>query len=193
MLGEPGSGKTRLGTRLARALRVPFLARDDVRGGLYFTRGAWGERPGPVPTGDEAVETFLTLVETLAGLGVSCVAEYVVRDDRPEDLARIAAVADCVGVRTRCDDAAARRSRRERASRLFQRRPVLDALGYRTVEEHAAAASERMAAVAIQMRTSFDFPILEVDTNDGYAPALGEMVEFVVSPPRATSERKGRR
>jgi predicted kinase len=44
MLGEPGSGKTELGTTLARALRVPFLARDDVRTGLYFTAGAWADR-----------------------------------------------------------------------------------------------------------------------------------------------------
>ncbi len=133
------------------------------------------------------------LVETLAGLGVSCVAEYVVREDRPEHLARIAAVADCVGVRTGCDDAAARRARRERSSRLLRRRPVLDALGYRTVEEHVVAAGDRMAVIATEMRTTFDFPVLEVDTNDGYDPALGEIVEFVVNPSRTTSERKERR
>ena len=71
MVGEPGSGKTGLGTQLARELRIPFVARDDVRTGLYFTAGAWGDRPGPPPPGDEATETFLRLVETLAGLGVS--------------------------------------------------------------------------------------------------------------------------
>ncbi len=86
VLCEPGSGKTELGTTLARTLRVPFLARDDVRTGLYFTTGAWGDQPGPPPSRDEATGTFLCLVETMAGLGVSCVAEYVIRDDRPEDL-----------------------------------------------------------------------------------------------------------
>jgi predicted kinase len=183
MLGAPGSGKTRLGTLLARELRIPFLARDDVRGGLYFTAGAWGEHPGPVPSRDEAVEVFLGLVEALAGAGVSCVAEYVVRDDRPQDLARITSVADCVGVRTSCDDAAGRRTRRERADRLFRRRPVLESLGYRTVDEHAAAAAERMAVVATQMRTAFDFPVVDVDTSDGYDPTLDEIVEAVVSQP----------
>jgi hypothetical protein len=182
MLGEPGSGKTVLGTVPARELRVPFLARDDVRGGIYFTRGAWGDHPGPVPSGDEAVEAFLTLVETIAGLRVSCVAEYVLRENRPEDLARITAVADCVGVRTWCDDAAARRAGRERENRLLARRPVLDALGYRTVEERVAAAGDRMAAVATQMRTTFDFPVLAVGTNDGYDPPLDRIVEFVVNP-----------
>jgi len=184
MVGEPGSGKTRLGVSLAGALRLPFLARDDVRTGLYFTAGAWSERPGPVPPADAAVETFLRLVETMAALGVSCVAEYVVRDERPEDMARITAVARCVGVRTACADAPARRADRARTDRLLARRPVLDALGYRSVGEHTARAEVRMAAVTAQMRTVFDFPVLEVDTNDGYDPPLDDIVDFVA---RSTS------
>jgi hypothetical protein len=77
-------------------------------------------------------------------------------------------------VRTWCDDAAARRAGRERENRLLARRPVLDALGYRTVEERVA--------VATQMRTTFDFPVLAVGTNDGYDPPLDRIVEFVVNP-----------
>jgi predicted kinase len=179
MLGEPGSGKTELGTTLARTLRVPFLARDDVRTGLYFTTGAWGDQPGPPPPGDDATGTFLRLVETMAGLGVSCVAEYVIRDDRPEDLERITRVAHCVGVWTWCDDAAARRATREQADLLLRRPPVLAALGYRTIDEHVARATTRMAAVTSQMRTAFDFPVLAVSTKDGYVPSLPEIVEFV--------------
>jgi predicted ATPase len=38
--GAPGSGKTTL--RTVRALHVPFLARGDVRRGLFFTTGAFG-------------------------------------------------------------------------------------------------------------------------------------------------------
>ena len=37
--GAPGSGKSTLGAELSRALRMPFIARDDVRGGLFFTAG----------------------------------------------------------------------------------------------------------------------------------------------------------
>jgi predicted kinase len=181
MLGEPGSGKTGLGTTLARTLRVPFLARDDVRTGLYFTTGAWGDQPGPPPSRDDATGTFLSLVETMAGLGVSCVAEYVIRDGRPEDLERITRVARCVGVRTWCDDAAARRATREQADPLLRRPPVLAALGYRTIDEHVAQATTRMAEVTSLMRTAFDFPVLGVSTDDGYDPSIPEIVEFVVS------------
>jgi predicted kinase len=179
MVGEPGSGKTELGTRLARTLRIPFVARDDVRTGLYFTTGAWSDRPGPPPPGDEATDTFLIVVETLAGLGVSCVVEYVIRADRPQDLARITRVADCVAVCTRCDDAPAQRAGRERSDRLLQRRPVLAALGHRTIDEHVARATARTVAVTAQMRTTFDFPVLAVDTSDGYDPPIAEIVDFV--------------
>jgi predicted kinase len=179
MVGEPGSGKTTLGTRLARALRIPFLARDDVRMGLYFTSGAWSERPGPPPPRDEATGTFLRVVETMTGLGVSCVAEYVLRDDRPEDLARLTSAARCVAVRTWCDDAPARQAGREQADGLLQRQPVLDALGYRAVDEHVAQAAAHMAAVTARMTTVFDFPVLAVETNDGYDPPLAEIVDFV--------------
>ena len=56
LTGEPGSGKTGLGLELARALHVPFLARDQVRRGLYLTASS-------APTPEEAVEAFLTIVE----------------------------------------------------------------------------------------------------------------------------------
>jgi hypothetical protein len=58
---------------------------------------------------------------------------------------------------------------------------VLAALGYRTIDEHVAQATTRMAAVISQMRTVFDFPVLAVSTNDGYAPSIPEIVEFVAS------------
>jgi predicted kinase len=183
MLGEPGSGKTRLGTEIAQGFRIPFLARDDVRRGLYFTAGAWDDDPGPVPPADEAVEAFLATVETLAGLGVSCVAEYVFRKHRPEDLARITTIADCAGVRTWCDDAPARRTRRDRADRLLQRRAERDDFGYLTIDDYVADAEERMAAVTAQMETEFDFPVLSVNTSGGvYDPGVFEIAEFVVRP-----------
>ena len=57
---------------------------------------------------------------------------------------------------------------------------MLDALGYRANEEHVAHATARMAAVTARMRTAFDFPVLAVDTSDGYDPPIPEIVDFVV-------------
>ena len=179
--GAPGSGKTCLGTALSRALQVPFLARDDVRRGLFLTNGAWTDDPGPVPTVDEAVEAFLRLLESTAALGVSCIVEYVVRQARPDDLRRIVAAGDCVVVRTECHDPLARVADRERDDRLFARRPVLDALGYATAEDRTSAALARMRSVADEMQTEFALPLLTVRTDDGYAPGLDAILDFVVT------------
>jgi predicted kinase len=179
--GEPGSGKTTLGTELSRALRVPFIARDDVRGGLFFTAGAWSDRPGDVPTSDTTVESFLRIVETTARLGVTVIVEYVLRRERPQDLERLADVADCVVLQTWCDDSLARFAARNDADRLLNRPAVLDALGYATVDQHTSDARERMRLVTREMQTDFDLPLLRVNTDDGYDPVLKRIISFVTS------------
>jgi len=185
--GEPGSGKTTLGGELARSLRLPFLARDDVRGGLFFTAGAWSEHPGSVPSAVDAVGTFLRLVESMAGLGVSCVAEHVVRRDRPRDLERITTAANCVVVQTWCEDAPTRLARRTREDRLLRRKQVLATLGYQSIDEHMANVERRMAKIAREMRTDFDLPLLRVNTDRGYAPGLDEIVAFVAESTAVTA------
>ena len=178
--GEPGSGKSTLGAELSRALRVPFIARDDVRGGLFMTTGAWSARPRGVPTSEDAVETFLHLVETTASVGVSCIAEHVFLRGREADLARLTAVADCTVLHTWSRDALARFARRNAADRLLNRQPVLDSLGYATIGDHTTEAVARMQAVAGEMRTTFDLPNLEVNTDGGYDPGIDDIVDFVI-------------
>ncbi len=90
--GVPGSGESTVARRLSYLLRIPYLARDDVRGGLLFTEGAWGRALERVPSAEEAVGIFLTTAEQLLRASVSCVLEYVVRGHRPGDLDRIMAV-----------------------------------------------------------------------------------------------------
>lgn len=179
--GAPGSGKSTLGATLAGAVRAPFLARDDVRGGLFLTAGSWSDRPQPVPASDDAVEALLRIVETMAGLGVSCVVEYVIRAARPRDLDRLTAVADCVVIATSCRDPLGRFAERNGADRLLNRRAVLDVLGYEDIERQTAAATERMRQVTADMRTRFDLPVLQVTTDDGYDPGLDRIIEFATS------------
>jgi predicted kinase len=185
--GAPGSGKTTLGVELSAALRLPFLARDDVRSGLFFTAGAWSARAGPVPTSDASVEAFLRIVEAMAAQGVSCIAEYVMRRARPADLERLTSAADCIVVLTECRDGEQRFARRTRADRLLNRRPVLDALGFATIDDHARDAVVRMRAVADAMRVDFGLPTLRVTTDAGYRPGIDAIVDFVVTgrPPAA--------
>jgi predicted kinase len=63
--GLPGSGKNTLARRLSQLLRIPYLARDDVRGGLLFTEGAWADTLDRIPSAEEAVDVFLATAEQL--------------------------------------------------------------------------------------------------------------------------------
>ena len=180
--GEPGSGKSTLGIELAAALRVPFLARDDVRGGLFFTAGSWSEQPAGVPSADETVEALLQMVETMARLGVSCVVEFVVRCGREHDLERLRAVAECVVLVTSSSSSRVRFARRSLGDRLLNRRQVLDLLGFRSIVDHVEDAMARMEQVRVEMRRDFDLPTLHINTDDGCEPGLDAIVEFVASP-----------
>jgi len=179
--GVPGSGKSTLARELALRLRLPFIARDDVRGGLLFSAGAWGDELRRIPPGDEAVEVFLTAVEGLLTSGVSCVIEYVVRRNRPQDFDRLASISDCVVIMTRCEDPMSRVKERNLVDRLASNRAVLRASGFSSIEEHTKAVVERMRSVQDDMLLSFAVPFLEVDTNVGYVPSLDDITEFVTA------------
>jgi predicted kinase len=177
--GVPGSGKSTLARQLSHLLRIPYLARDDVRGGLFFTEGAWSDTLARVPSAEEAVDVFLATAELLLSHGVSCVLEYVVRAHRRGDLDRIMAVADCVVVMTGCADPTARLRDRNATDRLIANAAVLRAAGVVSVTEHTEMAVRRMAAVAEEMRTDFPLPTLEVDTTAGYHPDIEAVLTFV--------------
>jgi predicted kinase len=182
LTGSPGTGKSTLGRSLASLLRVPFIARDDVRGGLLFSSGAWSSGElSRLPSGDEAVETFLQTVESLLARGVSCVVEYVIRSHRPADLERLRAAGDVVVIFTRCLNSESRLMERNRSDRLISNPTILRAAGVATVEEHTAAMLVRMREVEREMTRSFPVPWLVVDTTVEYDPTIEAIVAFATT------------
>jgi predicted kinase len=186
--GEPGSGKTSLGLQLAAALRVPFLSRDAVRGGLLATAGLWTGEGRALPDREEAVEATVQMVERSAELGVSAVLEFVVFRERREALRRLETAARCLVVRTECADATVRAEQRDRGDTLLQRRDVLRALGHDSIDDYLQAPQREI--VRAGMVTEFDLPLLPVRTDDGYDPPLDEIVDWIVDRTRDPVSRR---
>ena len=178
--GIPGSGKTTFGTTLGRRLRIPFLARDDVRGGQFFSAGSWTDSPGRVPTQQQSVEGFLDIAEAMLRRETSCVLEYVLRRETSHELDRLRALADVRIVHLHCDTAIERFEARNLDDPLLTRAPVLAALGFDDIAAQTADAVERMRTVEREMLTDFgDVPTLHVDTDDGYDPSLDAITQWV--------------
>jgi predicted kinase len=78
--GVPGAGKTTLARRLADALHVPALARDEIKEGMHVTVGP--DDPSDVHRFSEAsFETFWSAAHDLLGAGVSLVVEAAFHRD----------------------------------------------------------------------------------------------------------------
>ncbi len=182
--GAPGSGKTTLGLELSRALRLPFLSRDHVRGGMLATAGLWtNEVRSPAPR-EIAVEAFVQLVEGAAGLGISAVIEFVVFRDRVEALERLVAAAGVLVIHAQCEDAAARADRRDLVDPLLNRPTVLAALGHASVDAFLRATVDQRDIVRNGMQNEFALPTLTVRTDDGYDPQLPEILDWIVEQTR---------
>lgn len=83
--GPPGSGKTTLARRLAPALRLPLIGKDDLKVILYGTLG-WGGRERDRATSDAAYEIMFHLARQVLGAGGSLMLES---NFRPEAAARL--------------------------------------------------------------------------------------------------------
>ena len=184
--GEPGSGKTSLGLALSAALRVPFLSRDHVRGGMLATAGVWtGRLAEDAPSRESAVDAFVAVVEAASAAGITLVIEFVVTSERRPAMQRLSAAAECLVVHTVAADAAARAERRDRRDPFFNRPEVLAALGHTAVD--GVLAGPERARIAAELQVDFDLPTLRVRTDDGYAPPLDDIVGWVVDRTRSAS------
>lgn len=180
--GAPGSGKTSLGLQIAAALRIPFLSRDHVRGGLLATAGLWTNQLRDPSPREAAVEAFVAIVETTARLGVTAVLEFVVTPQRLDALRRLEAAANCLVILAVALDAADRADRRDRADPLLNRPEVLEALGHQSIADYLTVPErERVRAT---MQSEFDLPLLRVATDNGCDPPLGTIVDWIIDQTR---------
>lgn len=180
--GAPGSGKTTLARRLGAHLRLPVVSRDDFRTGLFFSEGGWGPLPRRVPSVEESIEAFFDSVCHTTSLGVSCVIDYVLRSDRPQDLQRLSQCGRPVFVELSCAVANQRFAARTRLDPLLARPAVLAALGCSSIEDVIAPRIEGFAELSpLLVHADLPGPRIAVDTTDGYTPDLESVIEFIVA------------
>jgi predicted kinase len=170
--GPIAAGKTTLAHRLAESLGCPAICRDEIKEGMVHATAGFV----PSPSDELTKRTFPVFFEVLGVLlraGVTTVADAAFQDANWRiglepllGLAQLRIVHCCVP-----GDVAL-----SRALRRSESNPVRRA--------HADPDPDRDPEDFARLRASFErisveAPALEVDTTDGYRPALDAIVDFV--------------
>ena len=164
--GPPGSGKTQLAHALASAIGCPAISRDEIKEGMVHGR-AGGFSPS---AGDELTKRtyplFFDIVRRLLEGGVTVVAEAAFQDRLwRQGLDPLSSLAALRIIRCAVPDDLAR-ARRLRRMNVPTRAAHADA-------EWLDAPASRFEPISLPS------PTLVVDTSDGYAPELVEILRFV--------------
>jgi predicted kinase len=169
--GPPRSGKTSLAHALGGAIPCPVVCRDEIKEGMAHAHGREFEPAAGDPLTMRTLSTFFEVVRVLLEAGASVVAEAAFQDRlwRP-GLEPLTELAHLRVVQCHVD-----------ADVAYGRyRAVLEAGGRRA---HATIIGSEIedwkGAYASFERVSLPAPSLDVDTSDGYAPEVGEIVDFV--------------
>jgi predicted kinase len=168
--GPPGSGKTTLAHALARAIPCPAVCRDEIKEGMVHAEGddfvpAYGD-----PLTQRTLTTFFDVLRTLLSAGVSVVAEAAFQDRLWRlGLEPLADVAELRIVNCSVDPAVAW----ERLPQRLAPRPA------HAVGAHVHDPDLWKRDFTGFERLSLPAPSIVVDTNDGYAPGLADIVDFV--------------
>ncbi len=166
--GAPGSGKTTLAKRISEHLYIPHVSSDLVHGGVRFTLGEPNDRYKTLH------EAFVPVMVDMARLGISFVVDHVLQKDmsKTDVIDKLLPHARIIFIHTVAEDPIKRHLERELARE--DRGKVLDDNGLKErADFHASNLSQTVEPA------DFEKPVIVVDTNGGYTPAVDEVIATI--------------
>jgi predicted kinase len=172
--GPPGTGKTTLAHALAAEIPCPAVCRDEIKEGMAHAHGPGFEGAPGDPLTQRTFPLFFDVVRLLVEAEVTVVAEAAFQDGLwRQGLEPLAGLAELRIVRCTVDPRVARERAARRGALSSARRQAHGDSTLRKDDDVWRAAHESFD------RVSLAAPALDVDTTDGYEPALAEIVGFV--------------
>lgn len=166
--GAPGSGKTTLARHISDQLYIPHVSSDLVHGGVRFTLGEPNDRYRTLH------DVFVPSMIEMARLGMSFVVDHVLQKDvsKADVIDKLLPHARIIFVHTMAADPIKRHLERELGRN--DKGKVLDDDGLKKrADFHASNLSQTIEP------SDFEKPVIIVDTNDGYKPALDEVIATI--------------
>jgi predicted kinase len=171
--GPPGSGKTSLAHALGQAIACPVICRDEIKEGMVHAHGDDFVPGVGDPLTKRTFPVFFEVLRVLVTAGVTVVAEAAFQDGNwRKGLEPLMGLAKLVVVQCSVDEAMARERIERRRASATSRRAHAD--GQLLAREDPRASFDRLSIPA---------PSILVDTTDGYAPDLEQVVGFVAARP----------
>lgn len=165
--GAPGSGKTTLAKLLSEQLYLPHVSSDLIHGGVAFTQPDHDRK-------QTLLNVFVPTIIDIAQRGISIVVDQVLQKGASEAhiIDKLRPHATIINIHTQTSDPIGRYSARIKNSKIpsiIERREHLLSL--------AAAHKEKLERTNNPL--DLGVPSMTVNTDDGYSPAIGEIVDFI--------------